>query len=213
MGFSRQECWSGLPFPSPIHIYNFVLILRVLCKWNHSMSSFESGIVRTAQAPELHLGWVQDSFLLVFCCLCSSLRTRPWPLSSPPGSRLHASWMLCSRQQDPELPGTLGSDSPRPVSTFHSQHRLYQVRTQSWPPWTPTFQMGSRSTEKMSFFNNLLCVFMVVLRLCCCWRALSSCSQQARSSPRCTGSSSQRLLLLRRTGSGRSGFSGCGARA
>ena len=27
MGFSRQECWSGLPFPSPIILFNWVLLL------------------------------------------------------------------------------------------------------------------------------------------------------------------------------------------
>ena len=30
MGFSRQECWSGLPFPSPGYLNSFITIVKVL---------------------------------------------------------------------------------------------------------------------------------------------------------------------------------------
>ena len=31
VGFSRQEYWSGLPFPPPLYIYNFIYIYISIC--------------------------------------------------------------------------------------------------------------------------------------------------------------------------------------
>ena len=35
MGFSRQEYWSGLPFPSPSHLFKQLEILYVMALDNH----------------------------------------------------------------------------------------------------------------------------------------------------------------------------------
>ena len=33
MEFSRQEYWSGLPFPSPLHSHSRSLALKIDCEW------------------------------------------------------------------------------------------------------------------------------------------------------------------------------------
>ena len=63
------------------------------------------------------------------------------------------------------------------------------------------------------FFIYLIYLFLAALRLHCCARAFSSCSERGYSSLQCASFSLRWLLLLRSTGSRRTGFSTCGARA
>ena len=100
-------------------------MLRALCKWNHSMPSFESGIVHTAQPlssiqaeSRIHSFWS-----LAVSVPASGRGLDPFPLPQVPGSMQAGCSAPGSRTLSSQ--GPLGSDSPQPVSTFHSQHRLH----------------------------------------------------------------------------------------
>jgi len=94
MGFSRQEYWSGLPFPSPVdHIltdlvqFNSVTQL-CLTLWDHMDCSMPSFPVHH-QLPEftqIHVRRVSDAIqpshpVIPFSCLQSFPASGPFPLS------------------------------------------------------------------------------------------------------------------------------------
>ena len=74
MGFSRQEYWSGLPFPSPIRFNKWVFIFYYCCSVV-SYSLRPHGLKHAKlQSPPLYPGVCSKScprslwYYLIFCC-------------------------------------------------------------------------------------------------------------------------------------------------
>ena len=82
MGFSRQEHWSGLPFPSPMHESE---------KWKWSRSVMPTRLLRPWDFPGKSTGvGCHCLLLLVYSEVAQSCPTLCNPMDcSPPGSSLH----------------------------------------------------------------------------------------------------------------------------
>ena len=89
IGFSRQECWSGVPSPSPIHTY-FYLNISLFLRTRHSLTK-PSRMVKIRKSTNLdHILPVvplltdnsrRKTQLVVFTCLFSYLQSEQfWKL-------------------------------------------------------------------------------------------------------------------------------------
>ena len=59
MGFPRQEDWSGLPFPSPIHIHTIGLIHL------YTPNRVLPQALSVADAQQITVGWIKAHSLCV----------------------------------------------------------------------------------------------------------------------------------------------------
>ena len=69
VGFSRQECWSGVPSPSPIHTY-FYLNISLFLRTRHSLTK-PSRMVKIRKSTNL------DHILPVVPLLTDNSRRKP----------------------------------------------------------------------------------------------------------------------------------------
>ena len=117
MGFSRQEYWSGLPFPSPV---------------DHILSDLSTMTRPSWVVPRAWLSFIElDKAVvlvwldwLVFCDYGFSVSALRCPLATPTillGFLLPWVWGISSRllQQSTALPWTKGISSPPPFLTFN----------------------------------------------------------------------------------------------
>ena len=118
MGFSRQEYWSGLPFPSPVH---------------HLLSDLSTMTHLPWVAPQAWLGFIElDKAVvlvwldwLVFCQYGFSVSALWCPLATPTilvGFLFPWSWCISSRllqQSAAASPYLKGISSPPPFLTFN----------------------------------------------------------------------------------------------
>ena len=113
LGFSRQEHWTGLPFPSPIHESE-------KWKWSCSVVSDSATPWTTAYQAPLSMGFSRQEYchgslqmagaLMAFKCLT------PWPH--------HIDW------PGPQFKGGRGKESPHPLGWQLPGHSgLWAFRT------------------------------------------------------------------------------------
>ena len=55
MGFSKQEYWSGLPFPSPSKVMLKILQARLQQYVNSELPDVQAGFLEKAEEPEIKL--------------------------------------------------------------------------------------------------------------------------------------------------------------
>ena len=110
LGFSRQEHWSGLPFPSPMHE-------REKWKWSHSVVS-DSSRPHGLQLTRLLRPWDFLAKSTGVGCHCllqlvpQSCPTLGDPKGSPSGSSVHEI-LQAGKLQWVAIPFSRGSSQPR----------------------------------------------------------------------------------------------------
>ena len=132
LGFSRQEYWSGLPFPSPMYE-------NEKWKWSHSVVS-NSSRPHGLQPTRLLHPWIFQARVLEWGAIAFSDLT-PLGHHSAPG------WAPCTMQQLPlAICVTHGSDTRQSQSPNSSHPPPMSTRPFSVCISIPTLQIGSSVT-------------------------------------------------------------------
>ena len=166
IGFSRQEYWSGLPFPSPMHVCMHAKLLLLCPTLCGPMDSSPPGSSVTGFSRQEYTLYIYSILFWLYCFCCSRwlalkgvLDLHPWEVWGPGYSYLYEA-------------GLAGiGHSPLQLAWGRAQAELGPLRDHIRPPVLTLTHRRTKQSPALALLQSDvshlpgLCVFWLRLRL------------------------------------------------